>query len=147
IRRRGPPACCGLVPRWAGELVADAPLVRRLLAQFPGLDPQSLPPFVVGWDYSIWAVDDRWAFRFPRREMGVPGTRREIAVLPELAPLLPISVPAPVFVGEPANGFPWPFFGSALLPGRELADADLEEAARLEVGRALARFLRVLHDA
>jgi len=135
------------VPTWTAELVVDEPLVRRLLAQFPDLDPQSLRPFAEGWDYSIWAVDERWAFRFPRREMAVPGTRREIAVLPELAPLLPIPVPDPIFVGEPADGFPWPFFGSALLPGRELADADLEEAARLEVGRALGRFLRVLHDA
>jgi aminoglycoside phosphotransferase (APT) family kinase protein len=135
------------VPSWTAELVVDEPLVRRLLAQFPELDPESLRPFAEGWDYSIWAVDERWAFRFPRREMAVPGTRREIAVLPELAPLLPIPVPAPVFVGEPADGFPWPFFGSALLPGRELADADLEDAGRVEVARALARFLRVLHDA
>ena len=135
------------MPTWTAELVVDEPLVRRLLAQFPGLDPQSLQPFAEGWDYSIWAVDDRWAFRFPRREMAVPGTRREIAVLPELAPLLPISVPAPVFVGEPANGFPWPFFGSALRPGRELADADLDDSTRVEVARALARFLHVLHNA
>lgn len=135
------------MPTWAAELVVDEPLVRSLLTQFPGLDPQSVRPFAEGWDYSIWAVDERWAFRFPRREIAVSGTRREIEVLPELAPLLPIPVPEPVFVGEPAEGFPWPFFGSALLPGRELADADLEDAARVEVGRALARFLRVLHGA
>ena len=135
------------MPTWTAELVVDEPLVRSLLAQFPGLDPQSLRQFAEGWDYSIWVVDECWAFRFPRREMAVAGTRREIAVLPELAPLLPIPVPDPVFVGEPAEGFPWPFFGSALLPGRELAEADLDNAARVEVGRALARFLRVLHDA
>ena len=135
------------MPTWAAELVVDEPLVRSLLAQFPDLDPQSVRPFAEGWDYSIWAVDERWAFRFPRREIAVPGTRREIEVLPELAPLLPIPVPEPIFVGEPAEGFPWPFFGSALLPGRELADADLDDAARVDVGRALARFLRVLHGA
>ena len=135
------------MPTWTAELVVDEPLVHSLLAQFPGLDPQSLRPFAEGWDYSIWAVDERWAFRFPRREMAVPGTRREIAVLPELAPLLPIPVPEPVFVGEPADGFPWPFFGSALLTGRELGEADLDDAARVEFARALARFLRVLHDA
>ena len=135
------------MPTWAAELVVDEPLVRSLLAQFLGLDPQTVRPFAEGWDYSIWAVDERWAFRFPRREMAVPGTRREIDVLPELAPLLPIPVPEPVFVGRPAGGFPWPFFGSALLPGRELADADLDDAARVEIGRALAQFLRVLHEA
>src|SRR5438093_13481464 len=133
------------MPDWTAGLVVDERLARRLLAQFPELEIESLRPFAEGWDYTIWLVNERWTFRFPRREIAVPGVRREIAVLPELAPLLPIPVPVPVFVGEPAEGFPWPFFGSALLPGRELADADLEDAARLEVGRALARFRRVLH--
>ncbi|HYX76867.1 MAG TPA: phosphotransferase [Gaiellaceae bacterium] len=134
------------MPTWTAELVVDERLVRRLLTQFPGLDAESLRPFAEGWDYSIWVVDERWAFRFPRREMAVPGVGREIAVLPELAPLLPIPVPEPVFVGEPADGYPWPFFGSALLPGQELGEAELGDEARVEVGRALARFLRVLHD-
>jgi aminoglycoside phosphotransferase (APT) family kinase protein len=135
------------VPTWTAELVVDEHLVRRLLAQFPELEAETVRPLAEGWDYAIWLVDERWAFRFPRREMAVPGVRREIAVLPELAPLLPIPVPEPVFVGEPAEGFPWPFFGSALLPGRELGEAHLDEGARAEVGRALARFLRRLHDA
>jgi aminoglycoside phosphotransferase (APT) family kinase protein len=135
------------VPDWTAELVVDEELARRLLAQFPELEVESLRPFAEGWDYTIWLVNESWAFRFPRREIAVSGLRREIAVLPELAPLLPIPVPAPVFVGEPADGFPWPFFGSAFLPGRELGDAALEDRPRVEVGRSLARFLRRLHDA
>src|SRR5262249_62006139 len=35
----------------------------------------------------------------------------------------------------------------SLLPGQELGDADLGDDARVEVGRALARFLRDLHEA
>jgi aminoglycoside phosphotransferase (APT) family kinase protein len=135
------------VPDWSPELVVDEELARRLLAQFPQLEAESLRPFAEGWDYTIWLIDERWTFRFPRREIAVPGVLREIAVLPELAPLLPIPVPAPVFVGEPAEGFPWPFFGSALLPGHELGDAALDDRTRVEVGRALGRFLRTLHQA
>jgi aminoglycoside phosphotransferase (APT) family kinase protein len=104
-------------------------------------------PFAEGWDYTIWLVDEHWTFRFPRREIVVPGMRREIACLPELAPLLPIAVPAPAFVGRPAEGFPWPFFGSELLPGRELGEAALDDPTRVKIGRSLARFLRRLHDA
>jgi len=135
------------VPTWTAELVADERLVRRLVAQFPELDPKTARPFAEGWDYAIWLVDERWAFRFTRRKMAVPGVRREIAVLPELGPLLPIPVPEPVFVGQPSDEFPWPFFGTALLPGRELGEAALADQPRVEVGRALARFLRRLHDA
>jgi aminoglycoside phosphotransferase (APT) family kinase protein len=135
------------VPDWTAELVVDEELAQRLLGQFPELEIESLRPFAEGWDYAIWLVNETWAFRFPRRAIAVPGVGREIAVLPELAPLLPIPVPAPVFVGEPAEGFPWPFFGSALLPGRELGDAALDEQARIGLGRFLATFLRRLHDA
>jgi aminoglycoside phosphotransferase (APT) family kinase protein len=85
----------------------------------------------------------RYAFRFPRRTVGIPGTEREIAVLPKLAPLLPVAVPAPVFVGRPTEDYPWPFFGSALLPGREATG--LDDGSRLEVALQLAGFLRTLH--
>jgi aminoglycoside phosphotransferase (APT) family kinase protein len=136
-----------VIHSWTAELVVNEELARRLLAQFPELEIESLRPFAEGWDYTIWLVNERWTFRFPRREIAVPGVRREIAVLPELAPLLPIPVPEPVFVGEPSDGFPWPFFGSELLPGRELGEAALDDSARVEIGRSLARFLRRLHDA
>ena len=135
------------MPDWTAELVVDEELARQLLAQFPELEVESVRPFAEGWDYTIWLVNELWTFRFPRREIAVPGVRREIAVLPELAPLLPIPVPAPVFVGRPAGGFPWPFFGSELLPGRELGEAALDDPTRVEIGRSLARFLRRLHDA
>jgi aminoglycoside phosphotransferase (APT) family kinase protein len=135
------------LPDWTAELVVDEQLAAQLLVQFAELEVESLRPFAEGWDYTIWLVNGRWTFRFPRREIAVPGVRREIAVLPELASVLPIPVPVPVFVGEPADGYPWPFFGSEFLPGRELGEAGLGDTARVGVGRSLARFLRRLHDA
>jgi aminoglycoside phosphotransferase (APT) family kinase protein len=134
------------LPNWIPELVVDEKLAGRLLRQFPELELESLRPFAEGWDYTILLVNERWAFRFPRREIAVPGVQREIAVLPELAPLLPIPVPVPVFVGEPSEHFPWPFFGSELLPGRELGEAALDDTERVELGRSLASFLRLLHE-
>jgi aminoglycoside phosphotransferase (APT) family kinase protein len=53
----------------------------------------------------------------------------------------------PVFVGRPAEGYPWPFFGSALLPGREACDVPLDDPARAAVGSQLALFLKRLHSA
>jgi aminoglycoside phosphotransferase (APT) family kinase protein len=135
------------LPDWTAELVVDEALASRLLARFPELEVESVRPFAEGWDYTILLVNERWTFRFPRREIAVPGVRREIAVLPELAPLLPIPVPVPVFVGEPSEDFPWPFFGSELLPGRELGEVELADRDRVEIGRSLASFLRRLHDA
>ena len=85
-------------------------------------------------------VDERWAFRFPRRDVVISGTERELACLPELAELLPVAIPAPVFVGAPGEGFPWPFYGAAYLAGREASVTDADAIAR-----PLARALRVLH--
>lgn len=133
------------MPEWSAEIVVDEPLARRLLGQLPELEVRSLRPFAEGWDYAIWAVNEEWAFRFPRRAVAVPGVEVEIAALPALAARLPLPVPAPVFVGSPTDEFPWPFYGSRLLAGRELTTLTLDDRARVEIGRALARFLRRLH--
>jgi aminoglycoside phosphotransferase (APT) family kinase protein len=70
---------------------------------------------------------------------------RELAVLPLLAPLLPVPIPTPVFAGSPTGEYPWPFFGAPFLPGRELADAEPDDEARVRLARPLAAFLRALH--
>jgi aminoglycoside phosphotransferase (APT) family kinase protein len=134
------------VPEWSADVEVDAALVRRLVGdQFPELELRSLRPLAEGWDNAVWVVDERWAFRFPRREIAIPGFVRELAVLPRLAPLLPLPIPTPVFRGVPAAGYPWPFFGAPLLPGDELPDANLDDAGRIALARPLAGFLRALH--
>jgi aminoglycoside phosphotransferase (APT) family kinase protein len=133
------------VPVWEAEIVVGEPLARRLLRQFSELAVDTLRPLGYGWDYTIWVVDETYAFRFPRREIGVRGTEREIAVLPKLAPLLPVPVPEPLYVGRPADEYPWAFFGSRLLPGKEISEAALQAEDRLAVALELAAFLRTLH--
>jgi aminoglycoside phosphotransferase (APT) family kinase protein len=133
------------VATWEPEHVVDEPLARRLLEQFPELSTDGLRLLSYGWDYTIWVVEERYAFRFPRREVVLPGMGRELAFLPKLAPLLPVPVPVARFVGEPGGDYPWPFFGSALLPGREPAEAGLDDAGRLALALEVASFLRVLH--
>ena len=135
------------MPTWSAERTVDEPLVRRLLTQFSDLEGTSVRRVSEGWDYSIWAVDERWAFRFPRREIVLRGMELEIAVVPKLAPSLPIAVPGAVFVGQATDEFPWRFFGSPFLPGRELGELDLDDERRLDVGLQLATFLRALHAA
>ena len=136
------------VPEWSPEIVVDEALARRLLSeQFPQLEPVRLRIAGEGWDNTAWLVDDEWLFRFPRREVALDGVRRELEVLPLLAPLLPLPIPQPLFVGEPSAAFPWPFFGGPPVPGRELAEARLDDEARAALARQLGAFLRALHGA
>jgi aminoglycoside phosphotransferase (APT) family kinase protein len=133
---------------WAAELVMDAQLAHELVhEQFAPLPRRSLEHLAEGWDYVAYLVDGEWVFRFPRREVVIPGTEREIAVLPGLAPLLPVPVPAPAYVGRAGDRFPWPFYGARFLPGVEIAEAALDDARRVSLARPLARALRALHSA
>lgn len=84
------------MPEWSAEIVVDERLARRLLdAQFPELEHPTLRLLGEGWDNTAWLVDDQWVFRFPRRAIALPGFERELAVLPALAPQLPLPVPTP----------------------------------------------------
>jgi aminoglycoside phosphotransferase (APT) family kinase protein len=133
---------------WAAEVTVDEALARRLIgAQFPELELRSLRLLGQGWDMTVWLVDEQWVFRFPRREMVIPGLANEIAHLPRLAPLVPLPVPVPRHLGKPSSEYRWPFYGAPFLPGRELAEAELDDGARAALGRPLGEFLRTLHGA
>jgi aminoglycoside phosphotransferase (APT) family kinase protein len=124
---------------WAAEQHVDEGRARRLIrSQFPDLPAESVERVSEGWDYVVHRVDSKWAFRFPRRAAVVPGTDREIRVLPAIAARLPVSVPAPEFVGVPDDEFPWPFYGARYLPGVEATGATFDAT-----GLALA--LKALH--
>ena len=134
------------MPEWDAEVLVDEALVRGLLSeQFPGLDASSARLLGEGWDNSVWIVEETWAFRFPRRQIAIAGVERELAVLPRLAPLLPVPIPEPRFVGVPSERFRWPFFGAPLLSGREPAESELTDEERGRLGQAVGTFLRTLH--
>jgi aminoglycoside phosphotransferase (APT) family kinase protein len=135
------------MPEWSPEHVVDEQLARRLIAgQFPELGDGPLELLGEGWDSTVWLFEGRLVFRFPRREVVVPGLLRETEALAVLGPLLPLPVPVALYRGRSAEGFPWPWSGSAYLPGREPADAAPSDDERVPHGFALGRFLRALHD-
>jgi aminoglycoside phosphotransferase (APT) family kinase protein len=134
------------VHEWSPERVVGAELARRLIAE-QCFVPRTLRPLGEGWDNTVWLVDERWAFRFPRREIAIAGFNRELAALGDIAAQVPLRIPVPVWVGEPSEDFPWPFYGAEAIAGVELSDAELTFEERCALGRPLGRFLRKLHDA
>ncbi|TML74539.1 MAG: hypothetical protein E6G11_00855 [Actinobacteria bacterium] len=86
-----------VVPEWIAEIVVDEPLARLLIReQLASLAVRSLRRLAAGCDNTVWLADDRWAFRFPRREIAVPLVESELAVLPYVESILPLAVPAPL---------------------------------------------------
>ncbi|MFC4555732.1 phosphotransferase [Georgenia faecalis] len=135
------------VPEWTPERIIDARLAAAVVAeQFPDLAGLPVRPFGAGWDNVLFAVGDDWLFRFIHRAIALPGARRELAVLTELANSLPLPIPYPERVGRPTAEVEWPFWGARHIPGKELAEAGLADEARVEVARGVGTFLRALHD-
>ncbi len=129
----------------AAEIHIDEALVRGLLrAQRAEL--AELPVRVVanGWDNTIVRVGDEWMVRLPRREMAAALIANEQRWLPELAPLLPLPVPVPEFVGSPTADYPWSWSIGRWLPGQSAVEAPpLDQAATAE---ALGEFVLAMHQ-
>jgi aminoglycoside phosphotransferase (APT) family kinase protein len=91
------------------EVPVDEALVRRLLAsQMPELAGRPLTrvePW--GTDNAIWRLGDELVVRLPRMEWATEQVEREATWLPRLGPHLPVAVPEPVAVGEPAGDYPY----------------------------------------
>lgn len=144
---------------WAADYDVPVELARELIhAQFPQLSDGRVALLGEGWDNAVFRVDaaprepgqteasapQLWAFRFARREFALTTLAREVAVLPALAPLLPLPIPRPILVGAPTPTHPRMFWGGPLLPGVELLQAHPPDP--IAVAAALGGFLRVLHS-
>lgn len=139
----GPPPA----PEWAPEREVGEETAAALIGErFAELRGAPVERLATGWDNTVFLVGGEWVFRFPRRRIAVAGVEREIAVLPALAPRLPLPVPVPRFAGEPSAGFPWPFWGARIIRGREFADVRPPDEERAVLAAEIGAFLRALHD-
>ncbi|WBB64571.1 aminoglycoside phosphotransferase family protein [Streptomyces sp. WMMC500] len=103
----------------ADEAEIDAGLVRRLLAaQFPRWAALPLERVASGGTVNaVFRLGDELAVRMPLTAAGAKDVDLEYAHLPRLAPRLPLPVPEPVAMGEPGEGYPWPWTVCRWLPG------------------------------
>ena len=129
---------------WRTERVLDAATVGRIVgAQFPGLVAARTCLLAEGWDMEAYLVDETWIFKFPKRA-SVAGTLEvERALLPVLAPILPVPIPAPTLHGTPCAEFPWPFLGYSMLLGTPASQSS--HPARAGHAATMGRFLGALH--
>src|SRR5215475_2677053 len=128
----------------AAEVDVSVELVRQLLAE-QHADLAGLPVRVLanGWDNLVCTVGADLLARLPRRALAAELVAHEQRWLPLLAPGLPLPIPAPVRVGQPAGGFPWNWSVVPFLPGQVAALAAPYDPASAAV--ALGEFLAALH--
>jgi aminoglycoside phosphotransferase (APT) family kinase protein len=128
----------------AAEVDLSADLVRVLLAeQHPDLAHLPVAVLANGWDNAIFRLGDSLVVRMPRREMGARILLNEQRWLPELAPRLPLPVPAPVRIGRPGHGYPWAWSVAPFLPGEPASGTVAFDPCEAAV--AVGAFLGALH--
>jgi aminoglycoside phosphotransferase (APT) family kinase protein len=124
------------------EVEIDADLARRLLAvQHPELADLPIAPVASGWDNAIFRLGDDLALRLPRRQVAAELVLHEQRWLPLLKDRLPLRIPAPVRIGVPQAGYPWPW---SVTPWIEGETADLSPPDP-DQGEVLAGFFMDLH--
>lgn len=130
----------------ANEALIDDELVRRLVAgQFPqwsGLPVSEIPSS--GTVNAMYRLGDSLTVRLPRIAGGVSDIEKEFEWLPRLAPLLPVRIPTPVALGEPADGYPWPWLVQEWIPGAIAVAGEVRDPIGL--AEDLAGFVRAMRS-
>ena len=136
------------MPEWAADVALDrdgaAELIAHCLPELAGL-PVSLAG--EGYDNWVYRVGRREVVRIPRRALGASVLDVEVAVLPELAAVMDVSVPIPLAVGDPRPAFPYRFAYYRWLAGVTADRADLSDASRASLAVPLGACLAQLHGA
>ena len=131
---------------WHADITLSPATAKRLIAdQFPDVPAHTAELAAEGWDNWLYRAGS-WIFRFPRRQVVVPAVEIEMAVLPGLAPMLPLPIPDAARRGTPDPQFPYPFFGYREIPGRATGQAAPTPKMRRQSAVPLAEFLHVLHN-
>ncbi len=126
------------------EVVVDESLVAGLVSdQYPDLAGAGVTFLANGWDNVSFRVGEAHVARLPRREAASRLVESEARWLPDIASRLTTPIPAPVFLGEPARGYPWHWAIAPFLPGVPAAIAD--EIDPGGCARDLGRFVAELH--
>jgi aminoglycoside phosphotransferase (APT) family kinase protein len=127
----------------ADEVAVPAELVRGLLAeQFPrwaGLPLAGVPSY--GTDNVLYRLGDELLVRLPKIHWATGQIPLEVELLPRLAPLLPVEIPAVVALGEPALGYPWTWAVYRWI------DGSAPTTGTVELAHDLAAFISALQRA
>lgn len=132
--------------QWSADVTITTRLVIHLLEeQFPMLAPVAVEPFGEGWDNALYLVNHSYVFRFPRRGVAAPLQQMENELLPRLAPVLPIPIPNPRWMGQATVRYPFTFSGYKKLHGTEVYFFRPGDETRAKSAALWGGFLRTLH--
>lgn len=128
----------------ADQVEVTEATVRALLErQHPSYAALPLAPVAEhGTDHALFRLGDDLVVRMPVYGGSAGQAASDARWLPVLAPHLPVSVPAPVALGEPDDSFPFAWSIARWLPGSPPTEATIDPR---QLARDLGDFVRALH--
>ena len=113
-------------------------------AQFPRWADLPLTPVTsAGTDNALYRLGDTLVVRLPRIGWATNQAALEREWLPRLAPHLPLAIPEPLAIGQPAAGYPWEWAVYRWLEGEDATRAPITDPA--QAATDLAHFILALH--
>lgn len=114
-----------------------------LRSRLSDIEIRSLVPIEQGWDSLVFEINGELIIRLPRRVEVEDWLRKEIALLPDLADVLPAAIPRFEFLNDEGG---LPFVGYRKLPGERIDVALAAGSDAVGIARQLGRFLAALHS-
>lgn len=126
------------------EMNINVKLVQALIAsQFPQW--AHLPIRRVdsaGTDNAIFRLGEEMAVRLPCADWAIGQVEKEQRWLPKLAALVPLSIPLPLAMGVPAEGYPWNWSVYRWIEGENAVIAPI--ADQRQAATVLAQFINAI---
>jgi aminoglycoside phosphotransferase (APT) family kinase protein len=130
---------------WNAEYELNESQARQLIeSQFEEFIGCKLQLLGKGYDNTVFDVDDKFVFRFPRREIAVKLLETEANVLPQFRESILLPYPEPMFFGKPEGNYPYPFLGYKKVYGE--LPSRLDDFQRMKAAGPLAWFLKSIHS-
>lgn len=126
------------------KIIIDSNLVHRMVSnQFPQWKDLSIQPVARGgWDNRTFHLGEKMLVRMPSAAVYAGQVEKEYHWLPKLAPLLPLQIPEPLAIGEPAYGYPWKWSIYRWIEGEAAGSSPIADLC--EFAKSLAQFLLAL---
>ncbi len=131
---------------WDPDVTLEVDAVRGIVSRVrPDLSPVEVELLGAGWDFWAYLVNDRWVFRFPKREREQKRLRKEYGVLGLIDRAL--DVPTPRYEGLPLedDAFPYVFGVYQKLEGTQAYQIPAANVDLDALGAVFGRELRKLH--
>ncbi len=120
--------------------------LRIVNKKFPNIDNKKIQIFDDGWDYIVIVVDNKVAFRFPRREDYAKTLPIEVNFLEQFTKISPISVPRLAYKKDGKTGISYVTY--RFIPGVQFTKSisnTFSKEELLTVAQQIGTFLTTVH--